>query len=647
MLSSKELFQRLDLGWMCIFFRCNIVSFELVQFCVSNMILPFAAHRHHPSVKELKQIQSGLARIGHMLLAQNMTSQAPSSSRVAVSAESIQRGMHSLPSSAKKARHLTRVRAFFFVDAACTVYHQALLDELAKELSEGSTSGTASVSSASRTPQRQAATTTASTSAISGNSNSRKRPTPSSSAPTPAPVLQFPPHHFPHQSFGFPPSFMPPNNFMTHSYAAQFPPSFHSAASARSRAQDEVARFSEILAAHQSNTPLPSHTPNVTSNSTNHASRNSTGSQATEPSSSQPRSNEAGPAFAAFAASVLANSNNSEASGNDNSGPRSPQEAKLFLELTQMGFQDRDEVLNAIRHFTDNSNNDDTTGSGSSSDTVGVGSVTSEQVMMWIISQREEAEEAKKMDLARFQSEELRKEQAERRKQEKENRIGSASLDVLAQTMFPKSWVLKRMAAAADIGGRNCGSMHALVVQVVQRALKDSTDDTTKASVSLKKTLIQLLELEKNALKWYNCLVPRAYFENWCKELMDRYSCHPDAQNHDGTSDSPPPSTLMSWMKKELEKEITKLETAMYSRPSEDENVPKIFTIAHEESQRQGSGNAYGDSDDDDDVIIILDSSSESSSPTNNNASSDRKQSPCSPNSRQNGVKSQSSASPS
>ena len=105
----------------------------------------------------------------------------------------------------------------------------------------------------------------------------------------------------------------------------------------------------------------------------------------------------------------------------------------------------------------------------------------------------------------------------------------------------------------------------------------------------------------------------------------------------------------VSWMKKELENEIANLETAMYSRPSEDENVPRIFSKANDEARRRNGGEAYAasDDDDDDDVIIILDSSSESSSPANNRPSSDTKRPPCSPNSKQKGIKSKSSPSPS
>ena len=548
-----------------------------------------------------------LASIGQMLLVRGINERG----KPVVSEESIHRGMKSLGSSAKKLKHLERVRSFFFFDSGCKVFHQALLDELEKELSTGTTAAANTNGSAHASNQAAAATT----------SNGRKRPPPTSGFPAP---------HFPPPSFAFPPGFMQHPNFMTNGYGAQFSPSFHPSVNTANRFEDSMARLSGFYAAQQNNGSIAARSLNATTTATsglptpNSVARLSSQATQQQDASSMPNPfdmsfsatrnaptnapNSAEGSAAAPAASPSSLAANSSSSNNDGSLPRTPLEIKLLMELQQMGFQDRSEVLNAIRHFTEKTNGNSNSGndSGSAGATDNGGPVTSDEVMMWIITQREELEEAKKMDLARLQSEALRKEQAERRKQEKENRLESASLDDLGQAIFPNSWVLKLMKSAArsDNGDRNCGSVYSLVEQAIQQTLKDNNGGNAECSTALKNILIELLQYEQDARKWYNCLMPRAYFEKWCQELMDRYDCHPESHSFTASSDSPP-SCLLSWMKTQLESEVKHLQSAMFSLSEQKGGVPIIFIKAHDEACKKNGGYSNGKSDDDDDVIII------------------------------------------
>lgn len=161
--------------------------------------------------------------------------------------------------------------------------------------------------------------------------------------------------------------------------------------------------------------------------------------------------------------------------GDPDSTPKDPHETLVCAQLQQnYGFSDVREMLTSYRRLKTNS------------------APTVEDVMIDIVSLREEADEAKKMDEARRQSERTRKEEAKKRRlviqQERQVALESATFAEFRSKHFPKSWILQGSACAR-----------------IERAV-------TSECTSLKRSLIDLLELELKAHKWYGTTLPRSYF---------------------------------------------------------------------------------------------------------------------------------------
>lgn len=251
--------------------------------------------------------------------------------------------------------------------------------------------------------------------------------------------------------------------------------------------------------------------------------------------------------------------------------PKNPQEQQMIQQLQQMGFTDVREMLTGIRHVTCQQQQQFLASQV-------------ENVMMWIVSQREEAEEAKKLDAARARSEALRAEQARLRKQAAHERLwGSTMGDWISESdLFRGSVVLKE--------ARECLETHVF-------------DDAER-----KKKLIRFLELEKKARKWYGNSVP------WC------YLCDLCAKWKPLSAEE---------LVKSIDKEATALETAMYSLSEQQGGVPIIFTEARSKAEKSGrpvsptkEGGSTNDSDDDDDVIVLKEVSAAEADSRLNSASS-------------------------
>lgn len=195
--------------------------------------------------------------------------------------------------------------------------------------------------------------------------------------------------------------------------------------------------------------------------------------------------------------------------------PRTPQEESVTGQLVQMGFTNRREILTRYRAMSSG----DPTSPPPSVD----------EVMLALVTAREEAEEARKMDEARLQSERTRKQEAaalraanERRFQE---RLEEASLHELPSNpdFFPRSWILAK------------------VLQTLQQA---GIGNFGRG----KQKLLRLLKLEKRARQWYGKDLPKAYF---VVEVCDRI------KNCNHLSESA--------MGRILEKESDSLERGMYT----------------------------------------------------------------------------------
>jgi hypothetical protein len=158
--------------------------------------------------------------------------------------------------------------------------------------------------------------------------------------------------------------------------------------------------------------------------------------------------------------------------------PRNSLEANLMMQLCQIGFSNKREVLSCIRRIASNSTDDPP---------------NIDSVMITLVTQREEADEAHKIDKARLLSEQSRKAEARRCRleiqQQEDERMLNCNLSVLSSNpaMFPQSWILKSRAYN-------------------QILLATQSDQKTKG------VLLELLKLEKRARTWYNYTLPKAYF---------------------------------------------------------------------------------------------------------------------------------------
>jgi hypothetical protein len=234
--------------------------------------------------------------------------------------------------------------------------------------------------------------------------------------------------------------------------------------------------------------------------------------------------------------------------------PRNPMEMNLLVQLSQMGFTNRREILESIRELVSNTNP----------------SPSVDSVMVAMITQREEAEEARNMDEARLQSEQARKEDAHRRRSliynNVEEKLKTASMDDWRSSagMFPDSWIL------------NENVCYDLLASLIKN--KDTL---------LKCKLMALLKLEKKAKQWYGKVLPRGYFARCVTERLIQ-----------ATVDS---------MAGKLQTEVNALEVAMFQLSEQQGGVPRIFLEAHDDTKEQdGDEQKRGPGAfDSDDVVLV------------------------------------------
>ena len=275
-----------------------------------------------------------------------------------------------------------------------------------------------------------------------------------------------------------------------------------------------------------------------------------------------------GPTAAELSAAMgVALSNTAFSAGPPDEMPQSTVEIRILLELSQMGFPDKKECLEAIRHAVANS----------------AETPSSETVMLAIISKREEDEEAKKMDQARLLSEqdlnngnvdgeELR----ERQRAAAEEKLLQATYtqwlepesNADRKLMFPGSWLLCNKPSKS------------LIMDIVNN--RDRTE--------VKKSLIKLLRLEKNAKQWYAVDFAKPYFT--CvvgKRLLD---------------------AAPEKIKSEIDEIAAEAEEAMsYPWKQDKDKRPKLYIRAREEyPAAQAAGESTSAEDDgggDSDIEVL------------------------------------------
>jgi len=185
-------------------------------------------------------------------------------------------------------------------------------------------------------------------------------------------------------------------------------------------------------------------------------------------------------------------------------------------------------------------------------------------------SQREEAEEARKMDEARANSEVIvidNNSDDEALRASTEELLGKhiTGRGVKTSIFFPDSLVLQSKVA------------HDMFYQLLVH------DDTQQRA---RKEIVHFLTLEKRARKWFGLKVPQAYFQYSFQDKLVEWNAHPLSKK----------MTLwdrVQHLLPKLQDERAALELAMYSLSEQVKgglgfNIPKLFVAAKDEAIKKG-----------------------------------------------------------
>ncbi len=207
------------------------------------------------------------------------------------------------------------------------------------------------------------------------------------------------------------------------------------------------------------------------------------------------------------------------------STPQNPTEASLLQQLLEMGFQ-KQEILDGIRQCRSNTN------------TV----PSADEVMLHLVSQREEAEEARKEDEVRLLSENQKKDESRRREQNQKDSLQEATTGEDLMAIFPESWVLNVILA------------------------KPANSKTNNRSVSIilgsnsRNDFVEFLKLEEKSRKWYGWVLPAEYFRRVGRRLKS-------------AGDKEQVSSWATFLSSEREK----LRSGLYELKEQLKGQPKIF----------------------------------------------------------------------
>ena len=281
--------------------------------------------------------------------------------------------------------------------------------------------------------------------------------------------------------------------------------------------------------------------------------------------------------------------------------PKDLREMSLLAQLKAMGFTDQREMLAGLRHV------EKERGGGGTIMSLDTSSTHVEEAMMWIVAQREEAEEARKMDLARITSEYEHSEE-ERRKKDTDQRLQEASIEDIVG-----------MGENSDSGHFHKHKSKFFHFSILLRSELVRSIFLSTFCPDTKKNLIHLLKLEQKANQWYGAVLPWAYFNYVATGRIESWA-------HDKAESKPsadPPNEMIQNVGDLIRIEAETLERGLYVMSEQHnnglQNVPKIFTNAREDALEKGlpdgpEGQAAGESDDDD-VIIVVENKKVASSP--------------------------------
>jgi hypothetical protein len=210
--------------------------------------------------------------------------------------------------------------------------------------------------------------------------------------------------------------------------------------------------------------------------------------------------------------------------------PQNATEIRLLAELRQMGFTDTAEILNGIRDSEKE---------------------TADEVMLFLVTQREEAEEARREDEVRLLSEEQKHEQSAQKERKLEERLAAVSTGQELSEIFPDSWILDYLTD--DQGGK---------LKLVESVILEKR----------RAEFLDFLKMEKKSQQWYKHL-PCHYFKSICDRLKS------DGQGS------------IEW----LPLECNNLRDGLYLLSNQTNGIPKLFVDAQPQDHESG------------DVIEILD----------------------------------------
>jgi hypothetical protein len=174
-------------------------------------------------------------------------------------------------------------------------------------------------------------------------------------------------------------------------------------------------------------------------------------------------------------------------------------EDRIVSDLKKIGFNDEEEIRCGIQQCQQNKDEEQrgnrtestATASGSgvtNEETSGALTVTSDEVMFFLLAQRENMDEAKVEDQVRLASEQEKDLAAARNKQDFDRRCNEARTFQDVKTIFPNSWILQGLS--------NMSSSRKSSI------LADQRDP-----------FIEILKLEHESRKWYGYRVPSYYFQ--------------------------------------------------------------------------------------------------------------------------------------
>jgi hypothetical protein len=255
------------------------------------------------------------------------------------------------------------------------------------------------------------------------------------------------------------------------------------------------------------------------------------------------------------------------------SSHRSFTESQALLQLRQMGFSDdAASALQAIRRVCD---------ADGTTTTLTIQSIV-DQVSIELISKREELEDvlddAAQIDAARILSEADADSEKKRRNQDRREQLENSSIQQVLEHFQKKSILL------------SSENLRQMIINCC-----------TECEDKMKICVIQLLELERNALFWYQQRFSSSVYKYCGVTSYFRFVLMPKLQREES----------IHALKKLLYQETVQLENCLFSLQEQDKaGVPKIFLQASQDAEAHGwcngEENDYDKTSGDDDEIEII-----------------------------------------